>query len=88
MFWNLEIVKDGILYYAPMMFVRRKSTTIKIGKQSKYCFQIFVCLDNLSRDGYFTDEIVKSGEYKIQLLTKLVKPQIEIRSNIISVIVN
>ena len=87
-FWNLEIFKDGMRYYVPVVLVKKKITIIKIGKQSEHCFQIPVCLGQLSKNGYFTDEFLKSGEYQIKLLTKLIKPNIEIKSNVVSVIVD
>ena len=86
-FWNLEIFKDGVRYYVPAVLVRKKYTIIKIGKQSEYRFQIPICFGQLSKDGFFASEFVKSGEYQIQLFTKFDKPKIEIKSNVISVIV-
>ena len=90
-FWDLELYKDGIRYYTPLMLTKRELETIVVKKQSKYSFQISVCLSELNRDSYIMAEVPKSGEYQIQLLTKFpsLKPNnIEIKSNVISLIVD
>ena len=88
MFWQVEIYKDGVQYYIPFIFRKRDLKRTVVKKQSKYFFQIFVCLNKLSKDGYFLSEVAKSGEYQIQLLAKFVKPKIEIKSNVINVTID
>lgn len=88
-FWNLVLLKDDSHYYIPLTLVdKRNITVVKIKNQSEYSFQIQVCLSSLSTDGYFTDHVAVAGKYEIQLVANFIKPNVKVKSNVISIVID
>jgi hypothetical protein len=91
MHWHIIILKEGQQFFIPKVLFNRILPTkvIKLKKNEKYVFEIPISFRELSIDGFLPLDSIESGDYEIQLIVSLKKPQkTAIRSNTVKFYLN
>ena len=75
--WDLVILKNGKRYFIPLVFFEKRlpPEVIKLKKNEKYFFEIFVSFKELSTDRFSILDNIKSGYYEVQLTGSLKTPK-------------